>query len=92
MSNKSNRNHFIDLLKGICIVFVIVTHFNWSDDEKLTYYFPYWLNMAVPLFMIISGYVYAFSYRKNKILLQLMLSMLFFPTWKLLIVPSIRKS
>ena len=64
---KSNRNHFIDLLKGICIIFVIVTHFNWTDDEKLQYYFPYWLNMAVPIFMIISGYVYAFSYRKNKI-------------------------
>lgn len=67
MSTKSNRNHFIDLLKGICIVFVIVTHFSWTEDEKLAYFFPYWLNMAVPLFMIISGYVYAFSYRKNKI-------------------------
>lgn len=66
-ASRSSRNHFIDLLKGICIIFVIVTHFSWRDEEKLQYYFPYWLNMAVPIFMIISGYVYAFSFRKHKI-------------------------
>ena len=66
-ASKANRNHFIDLLKGICIIFVIVTHFSWTDEEKLQYYFPFWLNMAVPLFMIVSGYVYAFSFRKHKI-------------------------
>ncbi len=66
-ASKANRNHFIDILKGICIIFVIVTHFSWTADEKLKYYFPFWINMAVPLFMIISGYVYAFSYKKHNI-------------------------
>lgn len=61
-----NRNSFIDVLKGICIIFIVITHFSWSDGERLTFLFPFWIDMAVPIFMIISGYVYSVSYtRKN---------------------------
>ncbi len=60
------RNQFIDVLKGICIIFVIITHYNWSNAARLKYFFPFWIDMAVPIFMIISGYVYANSFtRKN---------------------------
>ena len=60
------RNHSIDMLKGVCIIFVIVTHFA-SSEETLRFLFPLWIVMAVPLFMIISGYVYAGSYIRNDI-------------------------
>ena len=50
------RNQFIDVLKGICIIFVIITHYNWSNAARLKYFFPFWIDMAVPIFMIISGY------------------------------------
>ena len=46
------RNHFIDVLKGICIIFVIITHYNWSDEARMNYLFPFWIDMAVPIFMI----------------------------------------
>lgn len=60
------RNNLLDILKGVCIIFVIVTHFRWEEHERLKYLFPYWIDMAVPIFMIISGYVYSKSYdRKN---------------------------
>ena len=64
---QEERNHFIDALKGICILFVIITHFSWSDEERLKFLFPFWIDMAVPIFMIISGYVYAISYKKHNI-------------------------
>lgn len=64
--DKKCRNRTIDFIKGLCIVFVIVTHLDWEDSERLKYLFPYWIDMAVPIFMIISGYVYAKSLeRKN---------------------------
>lgn len=61
------RQGFIDVIKGICIIFIIVTHFSWNENERLQYFFPFWINMAVPIYMIISGYVYSLSYRKRNI-------------------------
>ena len=62
------RNYFLDILKGICIILIIVTHFEFSESDRLSYFFPYWISMAVPIFMIISGYVYAMSYERHGII------------------------
>ena len=56
------RNHAIDCLKGVCILLVLITHYPWSAQARLKLLFPFCIEMAVPLFMIISGYVYAKSY------------------------------
>ena len=61
------RNHIVDILKGICIMCVIITHFNWQYDDRLILVFPFFINMAVPVFMIISGYVYTISFEKRGI-------------------------
>lgn len=65
--NEKKRNNFLDVMKGVCILFVVITHYEWSNQERLQYLFPFWIGMAVPIFMIISGYVYAKSYQKNNI-------------------------
>ena len=57
----------IDVLKGICIIFVIITHFNWKDEERLKYLFPFWIGMAIPVFMMLSGYVNALSFKRHNI-------------------------
>ncbi|MBQ6560409.1 MAG: acyltransferase family protein [Erysipelotrichaceae bacterium] len=57
----------MDLIKGILIIFIIITHYNWTDEQRRMMLFPYWIDMAVPVFMIISGYVYALSYKRKKI-------------------------
>lgn len=67
MSNVVLRNRRVDLLKGICIIFVIVTHFAWEAAERKVYLFPFWIDMAVPVFMIISGYINASSFERRKI-------------------------
>lgn len=61
------RNRMADILKGICIVFVIVTHFDWQSDVRMFPVFLYLINMAVPIFMIVSGYVYSLSYKAHNI-------------------------
>lgn len=61
---KLSRNGFLDIIKAFCILFVIITHDSISDSFRLKTLFPFWINMAVPMFMIISGYVYAISFEK----------------------------
>lgn len=60
------RNPYLDIIKGICILFVIVTHFSWTEEERIRLLFPFWIDMAVLIFMIVSGYVYTKSFGNNK--------------------------
>lgn len=57
----SNRNHTIDVLKGIAIIMVVITHYEWTLDQRKYFVFPYIINMAIPIFMVITGYVYSIS-------------------------------
>lgn len=63
----AKRIPILDSIKGICVIFVIITHFPWTDAERTRMLLPFWVGMAVPIFMIISGYVYAASYESNNI-------------------------
>ena len=65
--NDVDRNHIIDITKGVCILFVIFTHYGWSECQRQQMLFPFWIDMAVPMFMIISGYLSAFSFEKKQI-------------------------
>lgn len=62
-----DRVEILDTIKGVCIIFIIVTHWEWEAEERLCGLFPLWIDMAVPIFMIISGYVYAFSFKRNQV-------------------------
>lgn len=62
MTVTTERYHKCDIMKAICIIFVIITHFNWTDIERVQYGFAFWIDMAVPVFMILSGYLWANSY------------------------------
>ena len=61
----SERNRFVDTLKGIFIIFVIMLHFPYETGETNRFLFPFWVTMAVPCFMFISGYVSALSFKKK---------------------------
>ena len=63
----NERSKNLDYLKALCIIFVITVHFEWSSVQKLQYLFPYWIDMAVPFFMLISGYVNTASCIKRQI-------------------------
>lgn len=53
------RIYLIDYLKAVCVIMVIITHYDWSD--KIHAVFLFGINMAVPVFMLISGYNFASS-------------------------------
>lgn len=55
------RNRLADVLKGILIIFVIILHSELPGEMRTLLGFPFWVNMAVPVFMLISGYVSALS-------------------------------
>ena len=61
----NKRNHFLDIAKGIAIIMVCITHFSWTSAERLIGLFPFWISMAVPIFMLVTGYVSAMSFDKK---------------------------
>lgn len=67
ITKKSGRNSALDILKGICILCVIITHLEWTDAQRLRFAFPFWISMAVPVFLIITGYLYALSFERRGI-------------------------
>lgn len=61
------RNRFVDVMKGILIIFVLLLHSSLNGAARLTLGFPFWANMAVPAFLLLSGYVCALSFQKKNI-------------------------
>lgn len=64
MENKT-RETGIDILKIICMCFIVITHFNWNEKQEQVLLFPFWIDMAVPILMIITGYNYYNSFNKH---------------------------
>ena len=57
--NFKSRDSFFDVVKMISIFFVIFTHVEWLqnvEDESIPF-FPFVIDMAVPMFMIVTGYM-----------------------------------
>ncbi|MDN6196053.1 MAG: acyltransferase family protein, partial [Atopostipes suicloacalis] len=52
---KFGRIQSIDYLKAFAIVLVILTH-ALTKTQRLKIAGPFWISMAVPIFMIISGF------------------------------------
>ncbi len=61
--NRTQRIEFLDYVKAVCVLMVIITHYDWAD--KTSPFFTMLINMAVPIFMIISGYNFAMSNRRK---------------------------
>lgn len=59
------RIHNIDIIKGVCILFVITEH-ALCPALKANILFPFWGKQAVPVFMLLSGYLYALSFEKGR--------------------------
>lgn len=57
------RIYFLDYMKAISVLMVIITHIDWA--EKNLFQFLFIINMAVPIFMIISGFNFDMSYTKR---------------------------
>ena len=55
--NNAGYDPFIDFLKGLCIVWVVLTHSIPYEWQQLIG-FPFWGAQAVPLFLLIQSYHY----------------------------------
>lgn len=53
--NKKGYDPFIDFLKGLCIISVVLTH-SIPDNWQNIIGFPFWGAQAVPIFLIIQSY------------------------------------
>lgn len=57
------RSTSLDILKGICVVLIILTHTSLTNVQKKEMFAPFWIWAAVTLYMIISGYNYCRNYK-----------------------------
>lgn len=55
------RLPYLDLYKGVCILFIVFTHYKWSTQQRNMLLFPFWIDMAVPVFMVITGFLNSYS-------------------------------
>lgn len=61
MNNTKKRETSLDIVKGMATLFVVIEHFSWNKSQKACYLFPFWISMAVPIFMVVSGYLHSLS-------------------------------
>lgn len=61
---KQKHIDLIDLLKGFAILSVIYLHSCFSAEVSKAVLAPFLFNLAVPIFMIVSGFTYSFSLSK----------------------------
>lgn len=62
------RVELFDTVKGIMILFIIIAHFHWVyPDDYLRYGFVFYIDMAVPVLMTLTGYFYALSAQRAEI-------------------------
>lgn len=64
--NEKKRIEGIDLLKAVSIIFIIITHFDWQENERVTALFPFYIDIAVPIFMTITGFNFFESFERNQ--------------------------
>lgn len=62
----SSRNNTIDIIKGLAIISVIIQH-TLSSTCLTSIYRIFHLEQSVPLFMLVSGYVFTLSYKDRGI-------------------------
>lgn len=60
------RDIFIDFLKGLCIICVVLTH-NLPDTIKKYTVFVAWGSMAVPLFLLLQSYHFYKSVKTSQV-------------------------
>ena len=67
MESVGTRKRNIDFLKGILALFIITLHFDFPEFSIARKLFPVSVEMAVPMFLFISGYLGTLSFNKNGI-------------------------
>lgn len=59
------RDVSLDYIKTIAMIMIIITHLPWNTLERNNYLFPFWIDLAVPLLMIVTGINWYNSAKRN---------------------------
>lgn len=65
------RNIGVDYIKAVSIIAIIITHYNFSEDARILFVFPFFIDLAMPCLMIVTGYNAgsregAFTYKNSR--------------------------
>ncbi|MDH6603154.1 peptidoglycan/LPS O-acetylase OafA/YrhL [Bacilli bacterium PM5-9] len=62
----NKRIEIFDIIKGISAIFIIITHFVFTREQRLQHLFPFYIDTAVPFYMMITGYFFYDTFEKVK--------------------------
>lgn len=61
---RHERWYIVDMLKGAAAICVILSHVQLTEAQRRILLAPFWMWMAVPVFMVLSGFNFAASLEK----------------------------
>lgn len=67
LSKNKKIYQIMDILKAFAILFVIITHTNFMNIYRRNIFCMFFINMAVPMFMLVTGFNYSNSLENTKI-------------------------
>lgn len=67
MNKYEKRIAIVDILKAVSMILILIGHTGWEERQRNILGFPFWVDMAVPVFMILSGFIFAMQFDKRGI-------------------------
>ncbi len=65
---QNNRIYVLDYIKAIAMVSVIINHCNFTAQMEKDMLYPFFIGLAVPIFIVVSGFTFSLSYQKKETL------------------------
>ena len=62
------RNSTIDIVKGLSAIIIVMTYYNIPEKLRFLPIFPFMIDLVVPVFMFISGYVFSLMHKRKNVI------------------------
>ncbi|MDO4541354.1 MAG: acyltransferase [Bacillota bacterium] len=65
-SSPNRRIYVIDYIKAAAMISVIINHCNFTSAMEKELLYPFFIGLAVPFFILVSGFTFSLSFRKRE--------------------------
>lgn len=63
---QNNRIYIIDYFKAVAMISVIINHCNFTAQMEKDFLYPFFIGLAVPFFIVLSGFTFSLSFSKRE--------------------------
>lgn len=62
----NNRIYVLDYIKAVAMISVIINHCNFTAQMEKDLLYPFFIGLAVPFFIVLSGFTFSLSFQKRE--------------------------